>query len=113
MHWGEVSSPAQKRVSLDVDGLKFHLQKASIDSIQSHFYNVWTCGYYVSNIFVFVSYGRVVSMVINAPGSLHDSSVSEFGSLYQKLEKVFQSQNVSCVVDSALKNVEYMIKSSQ
>ena len=78
----------RKRVAFEVDGLKLPIQKSQVDSIQSVFYNGWTTGHYISNIFVFAPDGTVVSMVINAPGCLHDSTVSELGQIYHKL-KIF------------------------
>jgi hypothetical protein len=53
-------------VAFAVDGCKINIQAPTNELIQSQFYNGWTHGHYVSNVFV-----------INAPGSFHDSTVSE------------------------------------
>jgi len=105
----------RKRVAFEVDGLKLPIQKFQLDSIQSVFYNGWTTVHYISNIFVFAPDGTVVSMVINAPGCLHDSTVSELGHIYRKLKICYENYNVRCVVDSAFctKTEPYLIKSSQ
>lgn len=89
----------KKRVAYAADGLKLKIEKSSVDQIQNNFYNRWTLGHYVSNIFVFAPDGNVMAMVINAPGCLHDSTVSDCGNIYERLELCYKKWNVRCVVD--------------
>ena len=55
----------------------------------------------MGNVFVFAPDGRIVAMVVNAPGSFHDSVIFEYGDLYEKLENLFDETGVRSVVDSA------------
>ena len=84
-----------------IDGIKLSMQKPGDEIRQSAFYNGWTHGHYVGNVFVFAPDGRIVGMVINAPGSFHDSSILDYGRLYTRLEKLFDCHGVRSVVDSA------------
>jgi len=61
------------------------------------FYNGWKHDHFISNILCFAPNGTIVSCVINAPGSLHDSTIAEFGGLYDKLQAVFEHFNAKCV----------------
>ena len=78
------------------DGLKLYLQQAGDAVIQSRFYNGWTHDHYIGNIFVFAPNGTVIAAVLNAPGSMHDSCIADFGFLYDKLQVI-----LICVVESA------------
>ena len=91
------------------------VEMASIDSIQRMFYNGWTHGHYISNIFVFAPDGKIVMMTTNAPGCLHDSTLAEYGGIYDTLEAYFIKYNVRTVVDSAFSSCknDYMIQSAQ
>ena len=49
-------------------------------------------------------------MVVNAPGSFHDSTVLELGDIYTKLELIFDKFGVRSVVDLAfLIHAEYFL----
>jgi DDE superfamily endonuclease len=97
------------------DGLKLHFQKQSGLDEQSMFYNGWVHGHYVTNLFVFAADGRIIATVLNAPGSLHDSTLAQWGGIYNKLEQCFIETGGICCVDSAFaaNNNPYLIKSSQ
>jgi len=97
------------------DGLKLYLQQSSNAMIQNIFYNGWTHDHYVGNVFVFAPSGVVIACSFNAPGSMHDSAIAEWGSIYQKLEDVYERTGGTCVVDSAFSRGQYpfLIKSSQ
>ena len=69
------------RVALTLDGLKLRIESTTCPIRQNAFYNGWTCGHYISNIFVFALDGKIVAMVINAPGSFHDSTIMQMGGL--------------------------------
>jgi hypothetical protein len=80
------------------------------------FYNKWTCKHYVNCLFVFAPDGMIVMCLINAPGSIHDSTMAEWGDVYTKLEIVYQRTGARCVVDSAFSkswNFQCLIKSAQ
>lgn len=59
--------------------------------------------------------GRIINAVINAPGSIHDSTLAVWGGTYTKLEEVYQRLGAFCAVDSAFAadNAPYLIWSSQ
>jgi len=67
------------------------------------------------NVFVFVPSGVVVACAFNAPGSMHDSTIAEWGSIYEKLKNAFERTGGTCVVDSAFSRGRYpfLIKSAQ
>jgi hypothetical protein len=52
---------------------------------------------------------------VNVPGCIHDSTLADWGSLYDKLEKVYNETGLKFVIDSAFSssNVDYLIKSAQ
>eukprot|EP00957_Ditylum_brightwellii_P152448 11605089-Ditylum_brightwellii.AAC.1 len=71
-----------------MDGLKLCLEQSGSHAIQNAFYNGWKHDHYVSNIFLFALDGMVQAMVINVPGSIHDSTTAEFGFIYDKLQSL-------------------------
>lgn len=97
------------------DGLKLHLEQSNDPVLQNAFYNGWTHGHYVSNVFVFTPNGVITACAINAPGSMHDSLIAEWGGVYSKLERVYEQTGARCVVDSAFSKGDYpfLIKSAQ
>jgi hypothetical protein len=72
-----------------VDGLTLKIQSTKDDKVQSIFYNGWTHGHYVSSVFVFGMDGVIKICGLNAPGTMHDSTLADYGSVYEKLEAVF------------------------
>ena len=97
-----------------MDGLKLTFQKANNGIKQNHFYNGWTHGHYISCIFVFAPDGRIRVCIINCPGSMHDSTMAQYG-VYHKLEQLYKDHGATVVVDSAFSRGAYpfLIKSSQ
>jgi DDE superfamily endonuclease len=97
------------------DGLKLRFQRQSGLDEQSMFYNGWVHGHYVTNLFVFSADGRIIATVLNAPGSLHDSTLASWGGVYDKLEAIYSETGGVCCVDSAFcaNNGPYLCKSSQ
>ena len=91
----------EKRVALALDGLKIPVCKPGCNVRQSAFYNGWTSGHYISNVFVFSPDRRIIAMVVNAPGAMHDSTLMDMGGLYDKMEQWASSFNIRMVVDSA------------
>ena len=71
-------------------------------SIQSRFYNGWTHDHYVTNLLGFTPAGTISVACMNVPGSIHDSTVAEWGEVYDKLEKVYEKKTVANVRSIAL-----------
>ena len=96
-----------------VDGLKLTIQKAPVKSVENRFFNSWTHGHYVGNVFVFCPDGTIPICCMNVPGSVHDSKIAEWGNIYDKLEAVYQRVGGRCVADSAFCALTnpYIIKS--
>lgn len=97
------------------DGLKQHLQQASDPVVPKAFYNDWTRCHYASKVLVFTPNGVITMCAINAPGSMHDPLIAEWGGVYKRLEQVNEATGVRCDVDSAFfkSNYPFLIKSSQ
>lgn len=97
------------------DGLKLRLQASSDTYMQNMHYNGWTHGHYVTNVLVFSPDGVIRACALNAPGALHDSTVAEYGGVYQKLQSIFDRTGGKVLVDSAFSraNNDFLIKSSQ
>jgi DDE superfamily endonuclease len=88
-------------VAFACDGAKINIQKPVNHYKQSKYYNGWTHGHYVSCIFVFAPDGTITVCALNAPGCLHDSTVAEYGGVYDKLRSLFQLFVAKTVADSA------------
>ena len=111
----QYSIVGKERVAFAIDGLKLHVCKPGCNMRQIAFYNGWTSGHYISNIFVFAPDGTIAAMVINAPGAMHDSTLMEMGGLYDKMEVWAGKHEVKMVVDSAFQctNRPFFIRSAQ
>lgn len=107
--------PILNDVWATMDGLKTPIQQAGSTKKQSYFYNGWKHGHFVVSVFVFCPDGTIPIAFMNCPGATHDSTVSEWGDIYNKLERVFEETGGICCVDSAfrMRNCPYIIKSSQ
>jgi len=107
--------PSLKDFFLVCDGLKLPIEKPDDSIQQSMFYNGWTHGHYVTNLFGFTVDGMIMIAVINAAGSMHDSTLAEWGNVYTKLEEVYNETGLKAIMDSAfcLGNREYVFKSAQ
>ena len=102
------------RVYCFADGLKLPFEACSGLLQQGMYYNGWTHGHYITNVFVFGADGTIIDAVLNVPGSVHDSQVASWGGMYDRLKEVYQRTGAICVVDSAFAsaNVPYLIRSS-
>ena len=102
------------RVYCFADGLKLPFEACSGLLQQGMFYNGWTHGHYITNIFVFGADGTIIDAVMNVPGSVHDSQVAIWRGTYERLKEVYRRTGGICVVDSAFAsaNVPYLIRSS-
>jgi hypothetical protein len=83
------------------DGLKLTIQKPGNEAVQSRFYNGWTHGHYVTNLFIFAPDGLIIFCVINAPGSIHDSTLAEWGDFYTIINSINDECGGKCCMDSA------------
>jgi len=63
------------------DGLKLHLEQQGDPVIQNMFYNGWKHDHYVGNAFVFAPNGCIIACAINAPASMHDSAIADWGNV--------------------------------
>jgi hypothetical protein len=107
--------PSLKDVYCVADGLKLRFESCYGLNEQSMYYNGWQHGHYVTNLFVFGPDGRILMCVINAPGSVHDSTLAEWGDVYDALEEVYARTGGKCVLDSAFSStdVPHLIRSAQ
>jgi len=98
-----------------MDGLKLYLERAGDDDIQNKFYNGWQHDHFVNSLLLFSADGKVRAAFFNAPGSLHDSTMSIWGDIYQVIDEIFLRLGVKVVVDSAFgkENRESLLKSYQ
>ncbi len=85
------------------DGIKLQFQKTKSERIQRLFYNGWTHGHYISNIYIFALDGTICICRVNAPGSMHDSNVSDYSFVYDKLQLVFTQSGGRVVLDAAFR----------
>ena len=107
--------PALTDVWASMDGMKTPIQQANTTKQQAYFYNGWKHNHYVTSVFCFCPDGTIPIAYMNLPGSMHDSTIADWGQIYDKLENLFQTTGAVTCVDSAfrMKNVPYIIKSSQ
>ena len=79
------------------------------------FFNGWKHDHYVGAVIVFCPDGTIPIVCFNVPGSVHDSLIADWGSVYEKLEGVWERCRGKCTVDSAFsaRRNEYLIRSSQ
>ena len=113
-------SIAERHPKLDgvwctMDGLKLLLEQAPESIIENRFYNGWTHDHYVGNVIVFCPDGTIPMACTNVPGCVHDSTIAEWGDIYEKLGSMFEDHGGLCTVDSAFckKSNEFLLKSSQ
>jgi hypothetical protein len=97
------------------DGLNLWFERSISQRIQRVFYNGWLHGHFVSNVFVFAVDGMIRICGLNAPGSMHDSTIAYYTGVYEKLERVFELTGGKVIVDSAfkLRNNPYLIRTTQ
>ena len=84
-----------------MDGLKLRLERAGDNNMQNNYYNGWTHDHYVSNLFLFSPDGKIRACYINAPGTMHDSSMAKWSGLYDKVDGLYNRRGSKIVVDSA------------
>lgn len=77
--------------------------------------NGWQCSHCAANLLLFPIDGRIIDAVINAPGSIHDSTLAEWGNVHEKLENVHDRTGGVCCLDSAFTAADapHLMKSAQ
>jgi hypothetical protein len=97
------------------DRVKLHFESTTDPRIQRMYYNGWTHRHCVSNIFVFAMDGTIQICGLNAPGTMHDSSVSDYSFVYERLKLVYDLTGGKVVIDSAFRagTVDFLVKSAQ
>jgi len=98
-----------------MDGLKIKIHDAPDDIIQSRFYNGWKHNHFVTAVLCFAPDETMPACYYNAPGCLHDSTVTDWGNLYGKLGTVYEEIGLKFVIVYAFcnSNIPFLIKSSQ
>jgi DDE superfamily endonuclease len=96
------------------DGLKLPIQCPNDVLIQNRFYNGWAKGHYISNLLIFGIDGKIIHCVLNAPGSVHDSTLAEWGGFYESMQNIYLECGGKCCMDSAFASQDNpsIIKSS-
>jgi hypothetical protein len=89
-----------------IDGLKLQLQRSGNNKIQNLFFNGWTHDHYVCNLFLFSPDGKIRACYIDAPGTMHDSTMADstmasWSGIYKKLDDLYETTGAKVVVDSA------------
>ena len=107
--------PLLDHVWATMDGLKTPIMQSGSTKQQSYFYNGWKHNHFVTSVFCFCPDGTIPIAHMNLPGATHDSTIAEWGNIYDKLEQVYNQHGGICAVDSAfrMRNAPYIIKSSQ
>ena len=111
----EKRHPSLQNVYCVADGLKLAFESTDSLDEQSMYYNGWQHGHYVTNLLLFGPDGRIIKAVLNAPGSVHDSTLAEWGNVYEALERIYEETGGKCCLDSAFAstNADYLIRSAQ
>jgi DDE superfamily endonuclease len=53
------------------------------------------------DLFLFSPDGKIRACYINAPGTMHDSTMAKWGRIYNKIDELYVSRVMKIVVDSA------------
>ena len=107
--------PLLEDVWTAMDGLKTPIQQSGSSRKQSYFYNGWKHNHFVTSVFCFCPDGTIPIAHMNLPGATHDSTIADWGGIYNKLQQVYNENGGICCVDSAfrMRDAPYIIKSSQ
>ena len=107
--------PLLTNVWAAMDGVKTPIQQASTTKQQGYFYNGWKHNHFVTSVFCFCPDGTIPIAYMNLPGAMHDSTIAEWGGIYDKLASLYETTGAVTCVDSAfrMRSLPYIIKSSQ
>jgi hypothetical protein len=93
--------PARTNCWGAIDGLKLRLQRSGNNKIQNLFFNSWMHNHYVCNLFLFSPDGKIRACYVNAPRTMHDSTMASWSGIYKKLDDLYETTGAKVVVDSA------------
>lgn len=83
------------------NGFKLLIDKPINITLQNRYYNKWIDDYYISNLFVFApNDGKIIFALYNAPGCIHDTTLIEWGSLYELIHETYNRTGGKCIIDS-------------
>jgi len=79
------------------------------------FLNGWLHCHCITNLFICGPDGRIIACVLNAPGSIHNSALAEWGGIYDLLDENFARNGGKCIMDSAFASGHHegIIRSAQ
>ena len=69
---------ADEKVRGAADGMKLQLQRSSDWTVHNQYYNGWKGSTFVNSVFVFAPDGCIRVCTLNAPGTFHDSTMTEY-----------------------------------
>jgi len=98
--------PALANVHCVADGLKLFFESVQNHLEQSMCHNGWTGGCCTTNLFCFGPDGRIIACFLNSPGSVHDSTMADWGDVYKLWEEICDRTGAVCCIDSAFKTCE-------
>jgi len=106
--------PLLEGVYCFMDGVKLSLESAGTTSVQNMYYNGWQHGHFVTCVFVFAPNGTIIAAGVNAPGTMHDSTIADWSGIYEKLGTCYEKFGGKCVADSAFASSghPFLIKSA-
>ena len=68
--------------------------------MQNNFYNDWAYGHHILAVLVFYPDGTIPIACFNIPLSVDNSTMTDFGNIYAKLEKVYNKPlEGKCTID--------------
>ena len=80
--------------------------------MQNMYQNGWTYDHYISAVFGFCLDDIIPIAAYNMLGCFHDSTIAEWGKIYQKLGRVYETHGGQCTVDSAFSNLIKSLKTN-
>jgi hypothetical protein len=103
--------PALRDVWGTMDGLKVRIESAADFFVQSIFYNGWKSDHFVSTVLCFAPDGTIPAAFFHVPECTHDSTMADWGGLYDKLEQVYNETGLKFVIDSTFSSstVDYQV----
>jgi hypothetical protein len=78
-----------------MDGIKTPIQQSGSTKTQGYFYKGWKHNHFVTSVFCFCPDGTIPIAHMNLPGATHDSTIADWGDIYDKLESVYDKQSFS------------------
>ncbi len=91
------------------------MQQASTTKQQGYFYNGWKHNHFVTSVFCYCPDGTIPIAYMNLPGSMHESTIADWGGIHDKLLLLYEGMGAVTCVNLAfrMRNSPYIIKSLQ